>query len=106
VWTGKKHNSVPQFTLEAQGPIEPGKICTFKAVPRSATEGDFNYEWILYKDSYLEEIENISETSDDRIVKVEIPETPSEYRLYLYISDENGNVSTVSTPFRINNKLK
>jgi cellulose synthase/poly-beta-1,6-N-acetylglucosamine synthase-like glycosyltransferase len=104
VWAGKKHNCVPQFTLEPQGPIEPGKVCTFKAIPKSEINQELSYEWTLYRDSYLEEIENINTTGDDRIVRVEIPETPSEYRLYLYISDEQGNVSTVSTPFRINNK--
>ncbi len=59
------------------------------------------YEWYLHKDEYLERIDNIEYSDNGKSVKVTIPKEVSNYRLYLYVSDKDGNVSTRSTSIQV-----
>jgi cellulose synthase (UDP-forming) len=104
VWAGKNHSDLPQFYIETRTPIETGKECTFKAISQSPVPAGLTYEWVLHKDSYLEKIDNVKLTGDERTVVVKMPDVPADYTLYLYVSDDKGNVTTAASPFRIKKK--
>jgi cellulose synthase (UDP-forming) len=99
-WTGKRESVMPLATIECPQKITPGQECTFSA--KTDIKGDdLNYEWMLLKDSYLKPVNNLEPVAGGKKVIVSVPEEPSEYRLYLYVSDSKGNVSTSSAPVTI-----
>jgi len=99
-WTGYSPDLLPQFTIQSPGKLQPGKEYEFIALANKRHKGELNYEWHLRKDEYLDKVDNISD-ADEKKVKVMIPEEASEYRLYLYVSDTKGNVSTASLPVKV-----
>jgi cellulose synthase (UDP-forming) len=62
---------------------------------------DLKLEWYLFKDDYLEKIENIETANDGHTAIIKYPQEPGNYRLYLYASDRLGNVYTASRGLRI-----
>jgi hypothetical protein len=102
VWNNSKQKtnsfSLPSFTIIPSISITPEKKYVFTAISSENKNQELDYEWFLNKDDYLEKINSIEYSSKDNSVIVEIPSNYSKYRLYLYVSDKNGNVSTASYP--------
>ncbi len=105
VWTNKKEKTLPQFAIRIPEAIVPGKEYKFQAISSSssaaAKKDKLNYEWILLKDENFEWIDNIEPFEDGSYVNIKIPEEISNYRLYLYVSDQKGNVTTASIPIQV-----
>jgi len=99
-WTGD-HTPQPAVTrIQHPHEIVPGREYDFTAV--SAPEsGDLRYEWSLYRNDYLEEINNIRLQDESSHVKVTIPEAPGRYRLYLHASAPDGKVFTCSVAMEV-----
>jgi cellulose synthase/poly-beta-1,6-N-acetylglucosamine synthase-like glycosyltransferase len=99
-WTGKKEPGIPVCSIRIPKEVKPGMEYTFDAVIPGSENMELKYEWALHKDNYLEKIDAIEGENENSAV-VRIPRIPSEYRLYLYVSDEAGNVSTASVPIKV-----
>jgi len=101
LWTKQESESLPQFSVLGPAILLPGKEYTFSA-SSSIKKENLNYEWHLHKDDYLARIKNIEYNNvDGSSVIVTIPVNKSDYRLYLYVSDELGNVTTASIPVSV-----
>jgi hypothetical protein len=101
MWTGTKQQVLPAFRISLPDGIKAGEKYVFKAIPSEATDKELKYEWTMNKNNYLEEVDVLSYDKNDPEVEVEIPKERSEYRLYLYVSDESGNVSTASLALKV-----
>lgn len=99
LWTDQKPELLPEFAIKGPESIVAGRKHTFTAVPSVKTK-NLHYEWQLYKDDYLEQINTIEYTEGRNYVSFEIPKDAFSYRLYLYVSDGNGNVTTASIPIQ------
>ena len=75
----------------------------------------FKYEWYLYRNEqwsseaekiHLKKLDNIKMSNGGKAAIVTIPTKPADYRIYVYVSDGNGNVYTASKGFRIKENLK
>lgn len=103
-WTDQRP-TMPMRNLEIKVPpsmLIPGKEYIFSAITSnpSASEG-YDYEWYLCKENYLKRVGGVNVMSGGKKVKVTVPESPSNYRLYLHITDRNGNVVTSSAPLKV-----
>jgi cellulose synthase (UDP-forming) len=100
-WTGKKTESPPQVSIQAPRAFKPGEEYVYRAImPSSQT--DLICEWHLLKNEYLDEMKVIDETDDPSAVKITIPDEPSLYRLYVYVSDDHKRwVTTASVPLKV-----
>ncbi|MCW3103465.1 MAG: family 2 glycosyl transferase [Bacteroidetes bacterium] len=104
-WTGKKENPLPVYKINTPAEIRPGAEYTFTALASGKADPGLHYEWSLRKDEYLDPVDAVNVDSDDATsVRVTVPETCSDYRLYLYVSDDLGNVSTASVPIKVYKK--
>jgi cellulose synthase (UDP-forming) len=101
LWTSVKSTEIPNYTITTSSKIIPGTTCNFKAISQINNKENYTYEWFLNKNEYLEEINNIEYLDDGENISVKIPDEPSDYRLYLYVSDKKGNVTTASLPVKV-----
>jgi gamma-glutamylcyclotransferase (GGCT)/AIG2-like uncharacterized protein YtfP len=101
LWTKQKERILPAFTIRSPNILISGKKYVFTAISSSKNTKELNYEWYLHKDEYLERIDNIEYTDGENSVTVKIPEAISNYRLYLYVSDRKGNITTASLPIQV-----
>lgn len=73
----------------------PGRKYIFSA--KVSGQGDFSYEWYLKKFNYLDDVlKGIKLIGKGESVEIKIPDEPSEYRLYLHVTDKEGHVVTAS----------
>ena len=101
LWTKQKTELMPNFSIQEPPLILPGKEYKFTAQSLAIQNKELTYEWYLHKDDYLERVDNIEYFDEGKSVKVKIPKEISNYRLYLYVSDQQGNVTTASIPIRV-----
>jgi cellulose synthase (UDP-forming) len=101
IWTGQTKQPLPVFSIHVPHTIKPGMSYVFSAFTSGIPNGDLHYEWALHKDNYLEKVDALNYDESKPDVSVKIPEISSDYRLYLYVSDEYGNVSTASVPIKV-----
>jgi hypothetical protein len=99
-WTGVKDKLLPVFSINAPEEMIAGKEYKV-SVSASATVPGLEYEWFLLKDEYLDKVENVESIGDGSSAIITIPEEPSNYRLYLYVSDGSKNTSTASVPILV-----
>ncbi len=89
------------YIIDPSRALIPGETIIFQvATPNHQTE-NIRYEWFLMREKYLDESGDVKRADSGRKAKVEIPDDEYSYRLYLYISDQEGNVVTASKPLRI-----
>jgi cellulose synthase (UDP-forming) len=100
-WTKVPEVKLPLFTIQAPRSVVPGKEYIFEAVSSGYTKHALTYEWHLLKSEMMKEVDNVAYESNDTRAKVKIPEERSKYRLYLYVSDKKGNVTTASIPLEV-----
>lgn len=104
-WANEKQTIVPQFYIQGPDRLLPGNVYSFAAVARGGKIAGLKYEWKLLKDEYLDQINNIEVKNDPASIGLTIPTEPSEYRLYLFVSDEEDqNVTTASIPVSVSKK--
>jgi cellulose synthase/poly-beta-1,6-N-acetylglucosamine synthase-like glycosyltransferase len=101
VWTKPTHEPLPAYSIHVPAAIRPGTEYRFSASPQKTNTKNVHYEWALHKEEYLETVDALEYNEQDPDVLVTIPEARSSYRLYLYVSDDDGNVSTASVPIRV-----
>lgn len=101
LWTKQKTELLPDFSIQPPKSFVPGNEYEFSAIACGKIDKELKYEWCLNKDEILEKIDNVESSDDPSIVIVKIPVVPSRYRLYLYVSDESGNVTTASTSIEV-----
>jgi cellulose synthase (UDP-forming) len=109
LWTKEKNDLLPTYKIE--GPLHylRGKEYRFKAVSPSAHKKDLAYEWLLLKDQewymvrakYMEKVGNVTKSGDGHSVFVKIPEEGSRFRLYLFVTDQQKNVTTASVAIKV-----
>lgn len=104
IWTNEKTETLPQFQIETPASLSPGNESIYTAVTSTGINKELKYEWYLHKDGYLERIDNIDYIAEGKKVSVKIPKEVSNYRLYLYVSDKNGQVTTASVPVSVTKK--
>jgi cellulose synthase (UDP-forming) len=103
-WTGHPFpaGGLPRVQIAAPGiTLKPGKEYVFDAVISGRAGESYNYEWQLRKKDYMEEVNKIKVSDGGKKVVVNIPKESSNYRLYLYVSDDEGNVITASHPLSV-----
>jgi len=101
IWTNNKNRILSQFSIEAPLHVVPGKEYKFIAVSDEIRTDDLEFEWCLLKDEFLDKVGSFEYSKDKRTIRLKIPTEPSNYRLYLFVSDTKGNVTTASVPIRI-----
>ncbi|MBA3664163.1 MAG: glycosyltransferase [Bacteroidetes bacterium] len=107
LWTNAKSSpSLPSFRINVPEQMAPGNEYIFEAIASTGKAPSLKYEWYLHKDEFLERVENITSMNGGRSARVEIPKLPSDYRLYLYASDDFGNVTTTSVPIKVKASVK
>lgn len=100
IWTRQKQKMLPSFTIRQPEKMVPGKEYEFEAVA-STSRKDLKYEWLLLKDEYLDRVDNVEYNAEEAVAKVKIPTRASAYRLYLFVSDKENNVTTASVPIPV-----
>lgn len=100
IWTRQKQNTLPEFQIKRPAVLLPGKQYTFEATTNTGRK-DLRYEWLLLKDEYLARVDNIKYEPGEPSAMVKIPTQPSAYRLYLFVSDQQNNVTTTSVPIPV-----
>ncbi len=95
VWARQAPVAIPRvMIIGPSGYLIPNKRFEFTAV--SNTNKYKKIEWQLYKDDYLVKMETLTKPNRPDKVAVTIPEAAGNYRLYVYLSDDAGNVLTAS----------
>lgn len=104
-WTNIKEEALPQFTIKHPTDLIPGKKYYFETKHSTSAANDLRYEWRLLKDEYLDKVDNVEPSENSTSAMVTIPEDPSDYRLYLFVTDkENRRVTTASVPIKVSEK--
>lgn len=101
LWTGRSPVHLPCFSIQMNGSCETGKNCTFNAVMEHTTKQHLTYEWQLLREKDYYESGTVEYFDDGSSAHVRLPEIAGNYRLYLFASDDNGNVTTSSLPLTI-----
>ncbi|MEO1212808.1 MAG: glycosyltransferase family 2 protein [Bacteroidota bacterium] len=103
----KQHDKAPLYEAYIAPPdtrMYRGGIYTFKAITENNhTDKDLKYEWYLLREKYLDDSGDISVVDGGKQVRIQIPNDYYDYRVYLYISDKDGNVVTSSQGVELNN---
>ena len=82
--------------------LKPGAYAAFKVNMLEKSRDNYYYEWFLRKESSMEDYPGyIREFNEGRRIFMKVPDRPGMYRLYLYVHDGNGNVSTISHPIPV-----
>ncbi|MCD6019536.1 MAG: family 2 glycosyl transferase [Bacteroidetes bacterium] len=102
LWTNQKAEFIPSVTIEMPKNLIPGKEYDISTITNAPHGKNFKYEWLLLKNEYMASVDELEPSENGRSVKVRIPNEASNYRLYLYVSDGNKNVTTASAPIRVN----
>jgi hypothetical protein len=101
LWTGKDEGTVLIASIETPNTtLIPGKTYNFKA-DVNTNDDNLTYEWELRANEYLEKVNAVDFEDNGSTIKLTIPDEASKYRLYLFVSDERGNVSATSHPIMI-----
>ncbi|MCB0841755.1 MAG: glycosyltransferase [Bacteroidetes bacterium] len=96
-WTGEK---VP-FPIADAYIIPPWEVSNYrlsKVVTKDYKRRDLHYEWYICRETMLERVGSVNLQDRGRAALIELPGEDSDYRIYVHISDEEGNVVTASTP--------
>ncbi|MGZ4089492.1 MAG: glycosyltransferase [Bacteroidia bacterium] len=101
LWTNKKESKLPYFSIGAPDITLAENEYVFKAVHSGKIDAGLKYEWYLHKDDYLERIDNVKNIEEGKSAIVTMPSKDANYRLYLYVSDSKGRVTTASVPLKI-----
>jgi hypothetical protein len=99
LWTDRKKTGWQLHDVVITGPesvFERGKTYEFRATTENNNIKGMKYEWHLYREEYLHDDGAIERLAGGTRVKVTIPNKPSNYRLYLYVSDDMNRVVTAS----------
>lgn len=102
-WTGRKAATCYQASILANRAPAPGASCVFSAKV-AGEPGMLHYEWYLHKGDFLQRVDNVEYLDDGRSALVKVPKEASNYRLYLYVSDKAGCVTTASFPICVRNE--
>lgn len=88
--------------------LDPGEEYTAKAWARSFDTANINYTWEIMPESNDLKMGGDFENRPETITKLnsnpvsfETPAKPGAYRLFVYITDENGNAATGNIPFKV-----
>jgi hypothetical protein len=101
LWTKEAGQTLPDVFIDAPKTITPGMDYVYAARSSKSLDKNYTYEWYLLKDEFLERVDNIESNDDGRSITLHIPQEHSDYRLYLYVSDQSGNVTTASVPVKV-----
>ena len=96
-WTGVKE----PFPIADAYIIPPWEVSSYrlsKVVTKDYKRRDLHYEWYICRETMLERVGDIDLQDRDRAALINLPSEKSDYRIYVHISDEEGNVVTASTP--------
>ncbi|WP_242928758.1 glycosyltransferase [Pontibacter vulgaris] len=103
-YTGQKVKPVlPAVSIQSRiKGYYTGQTYTFKVAMAAKAPKGLKHEWYLYGNEYLDKIGSLEKMNGGKQVRIRLPEKASAYRLYLYVSDKNGNVVTASLPVAVN----
>jgi cellulose synthase (UDP-forming) len=97
-WTGKSSALLPEFNIVTATTTNTKNMVFNATTTRLDPRSDYHYEWEFYKNEFLEKIEDFEISDDGRTVIIDKPEEKGRYRLYLYVTDPSGKVTTASLP--------
>jgi cellulose synthase (UDP-forming) len=102
-WTGFKdaHKLHDAFIAGPGVALKPGQVYEFKAVSENNLHKALKFEWFMCRNEFIYYKGELELSSDGHSVRVRIPEEPSNYRLYLKIKNDDGNVVSASVPIRV-----
>jgi len=102
-WTISNTNVIPEMhgvSIETDDfLLVPGRKYTFRAKYTGSKTAKLSYEWYLKKANYLDDVqEALTPIEDGKKITLKVPLEKSAYRLYLFVSDQKGNVACASRP--------
>ena len=101
IWTGKKIPYIFPSIKKIIGPhgyVQPGSEVFFEAKTDYRKGASSIYNWEIRRDDILDKAGKITTLKDGSKVKVKIPQKQGNYRIYVYLCDEEGNVDSASMP--------
>jgi predicted nucleic acid-binding protein len=101
VWTHQQNEALPTVTIDMPKELIPGKEYSISTITNAPHGKQYEYEWLLLKNEYMAPVDDIEPSENGRSVTVKIPNEPSNYRLYLFVSDGDKKVTTASAPIRV-----
>lgn len=102
-WTGTELTP-PLADAYLQSPLAipaTRKFLNFRAISPNNLRDDLTYEWRLVKQHSNEPVGHIDVKSAYHLALVDLPLPPGGYRLYLRITDNEGNMVTASEGFPV-----
>jgi cellulose synthase (UDP-forming) len=105
-WTKCAPIDIPEYAIVGPESVSGGNTYTYRVTAERPC-ANVKYEWMLLKSEYLDRVGEIEVLSDGVSARVTIPESPSNYRLYVHVvNEETGWVSTSSIPARVERILQ
>ena len=113
VWTEKSSDLPPSNITAIMGPtepVEPKARLEFSAIVDYPEESRIQYDWVLMRREKVSDTFNVIDTdtagsiqtlAEGEHVIVTVPSQTGLYRLYLYVSDGQGNVDSASWPILV-----
>ena len=103
-WEGTKSNvNFPDFNIQwEQESLVPGKYAAFKVKMTNSDLSTYTYEWVLRNHEDMAAYPGyVRIFNEGKRAFVKIPNRPGLYRLYLYVIDQNNNVSSISHDLQV-----
>lgn len=115
-WTGKPPaNSAPRISgvtgLEVGATVEPGEVMRVQVVARDPDRDQMRYAWHVIAETTDRRSGGDAERKPPEVqvrirqtgrsARIEAPEEPGHYRLFVYAYDDNGGAGTINIPFRV-----
>ncbi|MEL6593700.1 MAG: glycoside hydrolase family 2 TIM barrel-domain containing protein, partial [Bacteroidota bacterium] len=101
MWTGQK-KPFPIADAYLIPPWETSQFRFSKVYSLGQSEADLHYEWYICEENDFRRIGNTSVKDGGQSALLQLPAKDQAYRVYVHISDDQGNVVTCSTPFQSN----
>jgi cellulose synthase/poly-beta-1,6-N-acetylglucosamine synthase-like glycosyltransferase len=101
--SASKQFSIPIFHIFlSRNYLYPKKYATARAATReNEIRNSLYFKWIIYEEGNFNKIEESSFIQGGFEYRFKVPAKKSKYRIYLYVSDNKGNVVTESSPLII-----
>lgn len=99
LWTGQK-SPFPIGDAYLIPPWETSQFRYSKVFLLSDEDIELDYEWYICEEESFRRIGNAAIENEGKSALLQLPTGAKKYRVYVHISDQEGNVVSCSTPFQ------
>ncbi|MFK7921341.1 MAG: glycosyltransferase [Bacteroidia bacterium] len=99
LWTGQK-SPFPIGDAYLIPPWETSQFRYSKVFSLSNENSQLDYEWYICEEADFRRVGNVAIENAGKSALLQLPAGAKKYRVYVHISDQEGNVVTCSSPFQ------